>query len=85
MLRISWVKNLKIEEVFPRTEEDRRFLKQLKRSRAQLIEHILRHDSLTKKVIEGKDSGYAGHELRIIPGIKKDGKQQGGVSQLPSL
>lgn len=44
-------------------EEKRSYLRQLKRFRAQLTGHILRHDELMKRVIEGK-TAKRNHKIR---------------------
>lgn len=73
-----------------RVGEDRIFLNQLERRRAQLIVHILGHDSLSKRVIERKivgknikkghncnfDLGNGGDAMWQLSGIKKENKQE---------
>ena len=45
------------EEVFKRAQEVKTFLRNLKGRRAKFIEHILRHNGLLKRIIEGTIEG----------------------------
>lgn len=47
MLKMIWVKETN-KHMFRRAQENRSYLKQVKRKKVQLIRNILRHDSLTK-------------------------------------
>ena len=57
MLRISWREMMTNEQVFNRVGEGRCFLKWIKQRRAQLMGHIIRHDSMLKRIIEGVVEG----------------------------
>uniref|UniRef100_A0A8D8XEA4 Craniofacial development protein 2 n=1 Tax=Cacopsylla melanoneura TaxID=428564 RepID=A0A8D8XEA4_9HEMI len=57
MQKISWIEHMTNEEVLRRAGEQRSFMKSLKKRRAKLIGHILRHNSLLARVIEGKIEG----------------------------
>ena len=46
-----------IEEVFRRAQEEKRFLRNLKGRRATFTGHILRHNGLVKRIIEGTTDG----------------------------
>lgn len=49
MLKTNLLERQKYRNVFQRAGDDRSFIKQLKR-RTQLFEHIVGHDSLTKRI-----------------------------------
>lgn len=57
MLRISWRERTTNDEVFRRVGEGRSLMKQLKQRRAKFLGHLLRRDSLAKRVIEGQIEG----------------------------
>ncbi|KAI5718650.1 hypothetical protein M8J77_024598 [Diaphorina citri] len=57
MMKISWREHVTNEEVFRRAGERRNLMKQLKKRRATLIGHLLRHGTLTARVIEGMIEG----------------------------
>lgn len=55
-LRISWTEQITNEEVYLRAGETKSFLKTL-RTRTNLIGHILCHNSLLSRIIEGAIEG----------------------------
>lgn len=57
MLKVSWRERWTNEEVFNKAEEERSFLRWIKRRRARLIGHIIRHDGMLKMIIEGVVEG----------------------------
>lgn len=57
MFKISWIERVTNEEVFRRAGEERSFINRIKRRRATMIGHTLRHNSLLARVIEGKMEG----------------------------
>lgn len=69
-LRISWTKHITNEEIYQKTGETRSFLKTLKTRRAMLIGHMLRHDSLLSRIIEGALRGrseeYGRHWTTLV-------------------
>jgi len=57
LLRISWTEHIRNEEVYRRAGEISSFLKTLGTRRANLIGHVLRHNSLLSRIIEGAIEG----------------------------
>ena len=57
IFKISWREMMTNEEVFRRTQEVKSFLRNLKGRRAKFISHILRHNGLVKRMIEGTIEG----------------------------
>jgi len=55
--RINWTEHITNEEVYRRAGETRTFLKTLKTRRAKVKGHILRHNSLLDRTIEGAIEG----------------------------
>ena len=53
IFKISWREKITNEDVFRRAQEEKSFLRNLKGRRAKFIGHILRHNGLVKKIIEG--------------------------------
>uniref|UniRef100_A0A2S2QZ71 RNA-directed DNA polymerase n=1 Tax=Sipha flava TaxID=143950 RepID=A0A2S2QZ71_9HEMI len=56
-LRISWTEHVSNEEVYRKSGEIRSFLKTLKTRRANLIGHVLRHNSQLSRIIECATEG----------------------------
>ncbi|VVC41133.1 Reverse transcriptase domain [Cinara cedri] len=53
MQGISWREHMTNDEVFAKAKERRCFMKSLKKRRTKLIGHILRYNSLLKRIMEG--------------------------------
>ena len=52
--QIIWAYRVRNKEILPTVNEERNILYTVKRRKADLIDHILRRNSLVKSVIEGK-------------------------------
>ena len=57
MEKISWIDNVRNEEVLFRVDEQRNILREIRKRKANWIGHILRRNCLLKQVIEGKIKG----------------------------
>jgi hypothetical protein len=57
MEKISWTDHVRNEEVILRVNEQRNFLYEISKRKANWIGHILRRNYLLKQVIEGKIKG----------------------------
>ena len=62
MEKISWTDHVRNEEVLLRVNEQRNFLHEIRKRKANWIDHILRRNCLLKQVIEGKIKG----EMEVI-------------------
>jgi len=67
MLRIKWIDRITNEAVLIRIKENKILWHTVKVRRAKMIGHLLRHESLTKTVIEGDVEGHIG---RGRPGME---------------
>ena len=54
MMKISWTQHVTNEEVLSMVEEHRSLIATIRKAHTKWMGHILRHDSLLKKVIEGR-------------------------------
>jgi hypothetical protein len=57
MEKISWTNHVKNEKVLLRVKEQRNFLHEISKRKANWIGHILRRNCLLQRVIEGKIKG----------------------------
>jgi hypothetical protein len=57
MEKISWTDHVRNEEVLLRFKEQRNILHEMRRRKANWINHILRRNCLLQRVIEGKIKG----------------------------
>ena len=57
MLKISWTEHKTNNEVLQRAEEQRALMITLRQRQKKWLGHVLHHDSLLKKVIEGRMKG----------------------------
>ena len=57
MEKISWTDHVRNEEVLLRVNEQRNFLHEVRKRKANRIGHILRRNCLLQQVIEGKIKG----------------------------
>ena len=57
MEKISWINHVRNEEVLLTVNEQRNFLRVIRKQKANWIGHILRRNRLLKQVIEGKIKG----------------------------
>ena len=76
MMKIKWIDRVSNEEVLRRVGEKRSLLRTLSRRRDDLVGHIMRHDGLMKKIVEGQVEGkkgkgrprmsYVGHHIKDV-------------------
>ena len=71
MEKISWTDHVRNEEVLLTVNEQRNFLHEIRKRKANWIGHILRRNCLLKQVIEGKIKGEMELERRRIRRHKK--------------
>jgi len=57
MEKISWTDHVRNEEVLLRVKEQRNILHEIRKRKANWIDHILRRNCLLQRVIEGKIKG----------------------------
>ena len=57
MEKISWTDHVRNEEVLLTVNEHRNVLHEIRKRKANWIDHIVRRNSLVKQVIEGKIKG----------------------------
>jgi len=57
MEKISWTDHVRNEEMLLRVNEQRNILHEIRKRKANWIDHILRRKCLLKQVIEGKIKG----------------------------
>jgi len=57
MEKISWTDNVRNEEVSLRVKEQRNFLREISKRKAEWIGHVLRRNCLLQRVIEGEIKG----------------------------
>ena len=62
MEKISWTDHVRTEEVLLRVKEQRNILHEIRKRKANWIDHILRRNFLLKQVTEGKIKG----EMEVI-------------------
>jgi len=62
ILKIKWIERITNETVLDRIKEKRELWHIIKVRRDKMIRHLLRHDSLTKSVIEGDVEGHIRRE-----------------------
>ncbi|VVC27478.1 Hypothetical protein CINCED_3A011221 [Cinara cedri] len=60
MLRIKWIDRITNEAVLNRTKEKKILWHTIKVRRAKMIGHLLRHESLSKTILEGDFEGHIG-------------------------
>ena len=58
LLKINWVDKVTNEEVLILVKEKRSLYANIKRRRDKLIGHILRHEGVAGKILEGTVEGY---------------------------
>ncbi|CAI6343800.1 unnamed protein product [Macrosiphum euphorbiae] len=58
MLKIPWTEKVTNKEVLDKIKEQRQIWKSIQSRRGKMIGHILRHESLLKKIIEGDVEGH---------------------------
>ena len=85
MEKISWTDHVRNEEVLLTVNEQRNFLHEIRKRKANWIGHILRRNCLLKQVIEGKIKGEM--EVSRIRGRRRkklldDLKDRRGYSHL---
>jgi len=57
MMKIPWTQHASNEQILGMVDESRSLMESLRKRQKNWIEHILRHDSLLQKVIEGRFQG----------------------------
>ena len=62
MEKISWTDHARYSEVLLRVNEQRNILHEIRKRKANCIDHILHRNCLLKQVIEGKIKG----EMEVI-------------------
>ena len=85
MEKISWIDYVRNEEVLLRVKEQRNFLHEVRKRKANWIGHILRRNCLLQRVIKGKTKGgieVAGRRGRKRRKLLDDLKERRGYSQL---
>ncbi|KAF0724219.1 LINE-1 reverse transcriptase [Aphis craccivora] len=58
MLKIPWTEKVTNKEILDKIKEQRQIWKSIQSRRGKMIGHILRHQSLLKKIIEGDVEGH---------------------------
>ena len=82
MEKISWTDHLRNEEVLFRVNEQRNILHEIRKRKANWIDHILRRNCLLKQVIEGKVKGEMEVTRRRRKKLLDDLKDRRGYSNL---
>ena len=86
MEKISWTNHVRNEEVLLRVKEQKNFLHEINKWRANWIGHILRRNCLLQRVIEGKIKGggidVTGRRGRRRRKLLDDLKDRRGYSHL---
>ena len=85
MEKISWTDHVRNEEVLLRVKEQRNILHEIRKRKANWIDHILRRNCLLQRVVEGKIQGRI--EVTGIRGRRRrklldDLKERRGYSHL---
>jgi len=57
MMKIPWTKHATNEQILGMVDESRSLLETLRKRQNNWIGHVLRHDSLLQKIIEGRFQG----------------------------
>jgi len=84
MEKISWTEYVRNEEVLLRVKEQRNILNEIRKRKANWIDHILRRNCLLQRVIEGKIKGgieVTGRRGRKRRKLLDDLKEKRGYSQ----
>jgi hypothetical protein len=85
MEKISWTDHVRNEDVLLRVKEQRNFLHEIRKRKANWIGHILRRNCLLQGVIEGKIQGrieVTGRQGRRCRKLLDDLKERRGYSYL---
>ena len=85
MEKISWTDHVRNEEVLLRVKEQRNILHEIRKRKANWIDHILCRNCLLQRVIEGKIKGgieVTGRRRRKRRKLLDDLKERRGYSQL---
>jgi len=88
MEKISWTDHMRNEEVLLRVKEQRNFLHEIRKWKANWIGHILRRNCLLQRVTEGKIQGgieVTGRQRRRRRKLLDDLKERRGYSHLEAL
>ena len=64
MLKISWSQKVTNQEVLNMVHEERNMISSIHQRKHNWIRHVLRHDGMLNRIIEGRIEGKRGRDVK---------------------